>query len=394
MNKNFSLFLISSASTLLNIEIFHLAIPLTVLSLGYSAVEASWCTFAFLAPVILVKLFLAPSIEYRHKKPLLLQNEIIRTLIVIVFILLLYFMQSKQTIFWILLTAFLFGTFATMTEIAEPAALKMLLQNQDSTAVLSKYEIRTRAVQLLAPTLCGLLISAYFLLPYLFMLIISLLSILLLTQLTLVEPQFIREKRGVTYFLTSIREGMLWLNNKPLFMKMVILTAINNFLHPILYLTIIYQLTTSAVGFDITGYILSGLGIGGIIGSLCASYLLKIIGLNRLVVMVNILRIAIFAGFMLFSSPLGYFLFFVFKAILGGIWNVCYNVYTINEMPQNYISRISALSGLIIKIFTAIAGLLAGYLINYLGVNATLIFLVVLTVIMFLYTLDINKYQI
>ncbi|MDY4281246.1 MAG: hypothetical protein SOX56_09295 [[Pasteurella] mairii] len=47
MNKNLLFFITSSALTLLSIEIFYLAIPLTVLSLGYSTVEVSWCTFAF-----------------------------------------------------------------------------------------------------------------------------------------------------------------------------------------------------------------------------------------------------------------------------------------------------------------------------------------------------------
>lgn len=68
MNRNFSFFIISSASTLLSIEIFHLVIPLTVLSLGYSAIQAGWCTFAFLAPGILVKIFIAPTIEKSDKK--------------------------------------------------------------------------------------------------------------------------------------------------------------------------------------------------------------------------------------------------------------------------------------------------------------------------------------
>ncbi|EGP02768.1 hypothetical protein UR07_03910 [Pasteurella multocida subsp. multocida] len=63
-------------------------------------------------------------------------------------------------------------------------------------------------------------------------------------------------------------------------------------------------------------------------------------------------------------------------------------------MPHAYVARISGLSGLIIKIFTAIASLLAGYFIKYLGVNNVLYFLVLLTVGMFLFTLNIKKYAI
>lgn len=148
------------------------------------------------------------------------------------------------------------------------------------------------------------------------------------------------------------------------------------------------------MGFDITGYILSGLGIGGIIGGVISNHLLKILNFNQLIIGINIFRIFVFAGFILFPSPWGYFMFFVLKAILGGIWNVCYNVYTINKMPHSYVSRVSALSGLIIKSFTAIGSLLVGYLIKYWGVNVTLYFLILLTIVMFLYTIDIKKYNV
>ncbi|HDR1420489.1 TPA: hypothetical protein QB189_002479, partial [Pasteurella multocida] len=85
MNKNFLIFIISSALTLLSVEIFYIAIPLTVLALGYSAVQTSWCTFAFFLPVILVKIFISPIIENKEKKLLLLNSEIFRGLIIFIF---------------------------------------------------------------------------------------------------------------------------------------------------------------------------------------------------------------------------------------------------------------------------------------------------------------------
>ncbi|SUB33406.1 H+ Antiporter protein [[Pasteurella] mairii] len=145
------------------------------------------------------------------------------------------------------------------------------------------------------------------------------------------------------------------------------------------------------VSFDITGYILSGLGIGGIIGSIISSYILKLANFNIILISVNILRVFVFLGFLIYPTPWGYFIFFIFKAILGGVWNVCYNIYTIGEIPHTHITRVSALNGLVIQIFTAIAGLLAGYLINSLGVNYTLYFLVFLTVGMFLYTINVKN---
>lgn len=393
MNKNFLIFIISSALTLLSVEIFYIAIPLTVLALGYSAVQTSWCTFAFFLPVILVKIFISPIIENKEKKLLLLNSEIFRGLIISIFIVTLFLMRDSSSLIWFIIPiSFLFGLFTTLTEITEPAALKSLLTKKDASPIISKYEIRTRGVQLLAPTLCGILISFDLSAPYLLAFMISFLSILLLYKLNL---SISYECSNVSVnLIKSISEAALWIKENKLFLRMVVLTAINNFLHPILYLTIIYQLSFNNVGFDITGYILSGLGVGGIIGSIISSPLSRKLSFSQLVIGVNILRIFVFAGFIFFSTAWGYFLFFVFKAILGGVWNVCYNVYTIQEMPHSYVARISGLSGLIIKIFTAIASLLAGYFIKYLGVDNVLYSLVILTVGMFLFTLDIKKYTI
>lgn len=148
---------------------------------------------------------------------------------------------------------------------------------------------------------------------------------------------------------------------------MVLLTAINNFLHPILFLTLIFSLKSMNVGYELTGYILSGLGVGGIIGSMIAGHLAKRFKLRSLVLSVNILRVLVFAGFIFFPSPIGYFVFIMMKVVLGGIWSICYHIYSMNELPFDYVARVSALSGIIIKIFTALGGFVAGYIINYFG---------------------------
>lgn len=390
MNKNFKLFLISSASTLLGIEIFHLAIPLTILSLGYSAVDTGWVTFFFFLPVLFLKILISPMVEKRDKKRILLISELARLLLVSAFAIAL-FLFKNNSIYFILSISFLFGIATTLTDITEPSALKSLLIGKDATSILSKYEVRTRSVQLIAPTLCGLLISWALPYPYLLAIFISALSFLLLLKVNLVTEK----KDGMIFssFWVRLHEGFIWLKSHRLFMIMVMLTAINNFLHPVLYLTIIYKLTTTDVGFNIVGYILSGLGVGGIIGSLIAQPLSKRINFHHTVIFINIFRIFVFLGFFLFPYSWGYFIFFVLKAILGGLWSVCYNVYTINAMPHNYVARISALSGFLIKVFTAAGGLCSGYAIQYLGINITLLSLVVLTVLMFICTLSVAKYK-
>ncbi|KAB8029192.1 MFS transporter [Fluviispira multicolorata] len=388
MDKNFRLFLFSSACSLLGIEIFQLAIPLTTIALGYSAIETGWCTFAFFLPVILVKIFAAPIIENSNKKATLAMSEVGRIICIISFITTLYLLNF-QNLFYIIFISFIFGVFTTFTEITEPTALKLLIANKNSNSILTKYEIRTRVVQLTAPSLCGFLITYSIYSPYFTMLLISFITLFFISGIKFNNKS--QKNKKYNNFFESIIDAFTWIKNNKLFTIMLLLTSINNLLHPILYLTIIFSLKSMNIGYDITGYILSGLGVGGIIGGMIAGPLSLHFNLRNLVLGINILRILVFAGFIFFPTPIGYFTFFMMKAILGGVWNVCYNIYSINEIPYDYIARVSALSGILIKVCTALGGIMAGYLINYYSIEFCLYILLALTVIMFICTIPFKK---
>ena len=70
------------------------------------------------------------------------------------------------------------------------------------------------------------------------------------------------------------------------------------------------------------------------------------------------------------------------KAILGGVWNVSYNVFTIQQMPVELAARISAISGTLVKLSAGVGSLIAGYILSMTGSLTTLTTLVVLTFLM------------
>ncbi|OMQ20873.1 MFS transporter [Serratia oryzae] len=390
-NKNFNNFLFSSAFSLLGIEVFHLAIPLVALSLGFTAIEIGWCTFSFFLPVIIIKIISSAVIEKNNKKNTLIYSELGRLASTIIFIIGLYLFKDNG-LYWFIPISFIFGTFTVFTEITEPTALKMLLQGKDSVSILSRYEIRTRSIQLVAPVICGTLVTLSIFYPFLIIILISMLSFyfLLKTHLHHNEKN-VSNNVGV---FKDINSAFRWMREHRFFSLMVTLTSINNFLHPILYLGVILSLQGNEFGFDTTGAILSGLGIGGILGSLISRSVISRFSFRTLVLGVNSLRILVFIGFLLFHEPIAYFILFIMKSILGGLWNVSYSIYSIKEMPDSYVARISAISGLMIKASAAIGSLLAGYLIDFTGINVTFFILVALTIIMLICSLPYkNEYE-
>lgn len=268
------------------------------------------------------------------------------------------------------------------TEVTEPVVIKELIQGHASTSALSTYEIRTRAVQLVAPALCGYLISVNVFFPYSVNLLFSLLAVFLLFLIRIDDPQTASPAHSTMG--ADIQQAFRWLRDNKLFSVIVALTALNNFLHPILYLTVIWSLKAQNTAFEIeiTGLVLSGLEAGGLIGSFISRKLINILSLRQLVLFVDLARVLVFFGFLVFTDPVSIFVLFVFKAIMGGIWNVSYNVFTLQEMPLKLAARISAVSKSLVKISAGVGNLVAGYSLGLMGAELTLVTLAVLTLFM------------
>lgn len=383
MKRNFHFFVTSSALSLLGIEIFHITLPLLALSFHFNPIQISWCVFAFYCPVIFIKIVASTFIEKQNKIKILKLSESGRIGCAILFVICLY-LSYDTDLLWILLISFLYGVFTVFTEIAEPVVVKNLIQGQKSTALLSTYEIRTRAVQLLAPALGGYLISVNQISPYILMLLLSLIALSLLFIIKTNETVLVTSAQS--RIVEDISHAMRWLSQNRLFLMVILLTAINNFLHPVLYLTVIWGLKEQNTAFEITGLVLSGLGAGGLIGSVLARKVMDICTFRTLLLVVNILRVMVFSGFLLSTNPVWIFTLFVFKAILGGLWNVGYNVFTIQEMPFELTARISAISGTFVKFSAGLGSLVAGYCLIFAGFTATLAILVILTLFMLVCT--------
>lgn len=384
--NTFHFFVGGSAAALFGSEIFYFIVPLVVLSLGYSPVIAGWCSFAFFAPVIGGKLLAGPFVERRNKRSVLLSVEACRliTLILLAFGL---YVSSAFAIPLIFAAALIMGSLNVFSDTAEPGVLKQLLEGQHQANGLAFYEIRTRTVQLLGPTIGGLALSVTMFMPIIVSQVCSIIAIICYSCVEVKNKPVPSTER----FWKSLGSAFNWMRHNRLFFRMVLLTSLNNFIHPVLYLTVVYNAHESGYEPEQIGIILAGLGAGGIIGSIASPILSRNLTTQQIVLLVNIARVFIFLGFALSFSPAVIFVLFMGKAILGGSWNVCYNVYTIGAMPHDYISRVSSLSTLIIKCFTAFGSLLAGYSISLLGSVTTLWALVFLTVFMLLSSIGISK---
>ncbi|MBG6245093.1 hypothetical protein CS369_10505 [Candidatus Symbiopectobacterium sp. 'North America'] len=317
MKNNFNVFVASSAFSLLGIEIYHITLPLLALSLNLDPVQISWCVFAFYCPVIFIKIISSPFIEKSNKINVLKCSECGRILCLALFILLLTLLRDASFL-WIMAFSLAYGVFTVLTEVTEPVVIKELIQGHASTSALSTYEIRTRAVQLVAPALCGYLISVNFFFPYSVNLLFSLLAVFLLFLIRIDVPQTASPAHSTMG--ADIQQAFRWLRDNKLFSVIVALTALNNFLHPILYLTVIWSLKAQNTAFEIeiTGLVLSGLGAGGLIGSFISRKVINILSLRQLVLFVNLALVLVFFGFLVFTDPVSIFVLFVFKAIMGG----------------------------------------------------------------------------
>ena len=378
-NQRFRYFMLGSFSALLGSEMFVFLLPVLLFSLGYSPIVVGYSSFLFFAPAIAGKLLLGPILERVNKRLVLLSVEAGR-LATAGFLAIGLFFFSDSALVFILVSAFIAGTLCVFADTAEPAVLKILVHDRDNTSALSIYEVRTRVAQLIGPALAGVLLSLAISVPLGGCLLLALFAFVLYSRVSV--PNTLAP--GGQGILSDLADAIYWMRNHRKFLALVLLTAINNLIHPILYLAVLAKLHVDGFDPEFIGVVLGGLGLGGIVGSMFAPQLKEKLTLEGIVLWVNILRIVVFTGFALTADPVFVFVLFVLKAVLGGTWNVYYSVFTLTEMPQELVARLSAISSFIVKSCTAAGSLLAGYLIAFLGFSGTHIILVGITILMFL----------
>jgi predicted MFS family arabinose efflux permease len=179
------------------------------------------------------------------------------------------------------------GTGFVFHNLAQSAAVRHVVHQTQLPAALGRNEARERAASLLGAPLGGVLFGLGRAVPFLFDALSYLASIatLLLIRSDFRAPR--EEPPPARRLLAEVAEGVGWLWREPFLRATAFLVAGSNMLFSALVLVLIVLARDGGSSPAETGLILSGAGVGGVLGSLLAARLEAVLSMKRIVIGAN-----------------------------------------------------------------------------------------------------------
>lgn len=370
-NRDFRLLWSGQAVSELGSSISLIAYPLLVLALTGSAADAGLVGFLGALPFTLLPLPAGALVDRWERKRVMLVSDAARALILAVVALAVA--TERATIPLLAGAAFLEGVFSVFFGTAEPGSLRHVVPEPQRPAAIAQNEARSRAARLLGRPLGGALFGLGHTLPF----AADALSYAgSFACLSAVRSRFNDERTAPQqHILADIREGIGWLWRQPFLRACVLLVAGSNFMFQGFTLAIVVFARNEGASSAEIGLMLGGFGAGGLLGALAAPWLQPRIPAWLVVVGANWVWAALVPPILLVSHPYVIALFAAGMAFVGPIWNVVIGSYEIRLTPDALLSRVASVSGLIAMGVIPFGSLVAGFLLDALGAEVTLILL-------------------
>lgn len=370
-NREFQLFWFGSAISVLGSVVSGIAYPLLVLSLRGSAFEAGLVSFASSLPSLLVQLPAGALVDRWDRKRVMIICDAGRALLVSTIPLALLF--GEPSLPQLMVVAFLERSLSIFNDLCEPGAVRNLVPAKQLGAALSQLQGRGQGAGLVGQPLGGFLFGISRALPFVVDAASYIVSVI---TLLLIRKDFQKQRAaapaGARARLTvEIREGLIWLWRQPFLRAAALLISSSNLLFQIIFLMVIVIAKNEGATSTQIGFILTGVGIGGLLGSFAAPWCERRLPRTVVVIGVNWLW-ALLMPLMLVVGNV-YLLGAVFgmMAFLGPIWNVSLMVYQLKVIPEELLGRVQSALGVMASGTIPLGALLGGYLLDSYGDRVT-----------------------
>ncbi len=222
-----------------------------------------------------------------------------------------------------------------LPDVVEPAAL------EPANAALQSSEKLTG--QFIGPPLSGAMIAASIALPFAFHALMLILSALFLTRIR-VRPRV--ESHAATppaAFWTALAEGVTWLWAHLVLRRLGLVLGLFNFLYEVIWsVMVLYAQDSLHLNAAQYGALLSVLALGGLLGAMCATWLLNRLGPRR-GLLLSLLGFCLATAVLIFTETpwiAGAALFA--EAFTGMLWNVVTVSYRQRHIPAPLFGRVNA----------------------------------------------------
>jgi predicted MFS family arabinose efflux permease len=356
-----------------------IAFPLLILVITGSPLVAGIAGALGALPYPIFSLPVGALMDRWDRKKVMIICDTVRAINIASIPIALYF--GVLTVWQIYLNSFIEGSAFVFFNIAEVAALPRVVDKAQLPAAAAQNEAAYGIVGLISPSVGALLFkSVSQLFPFIFDAISYSASII---SLSLIKTRFQAERtKRETKLRGEIKEGLVWLWSRPLIRTMAFLTGGLNLVSSASFLTLILLAKRLGADEPSIGVIFSIGAVGGIIGSIIGGFIQKRFSFGQVIIAAVWVDVLMFPLYLVAPNIV------VLGAINAIMWmmNPVYNVvqfsYRLALIPDRLQGRVNSAFRLIAWGSQPLGAALAGVLLQFVGVEYTVItFAVVLFIL-------------
>lgn len=368
-NRDFVLLWIGQAVSVLGSNVSAVSYPLLVLALGGSATDAGLVGFFGALPLALMQLPAGALVDRSERKRVMLVCDAGRGLALAALALA---VASGRPPLWLLAAvAFAEGCLSVFFFVAEAGAVRHVVPASQLTAAIAQTEARVRGASLFGQPLGGILFGFGRAVPFAADAVSYLAS---LATLAAIRARFNEERTAERrHVLAEIREGIAWLWRQSFLRACVLLVAASNFAFQALTLSIVVLVREHGAEPSQIGLMLAGFGAGGLLGAFAAPWLQPRLSPRQVVVGTNWVWAALLPPIVLVPHPYAIGALAGGMAFVGPLWNVVIGAYEIRLTPDALLGRVTSVVGLLAAGAMPLGSLLAGFLLDRIGTDATIL---------------------
>ncbi|SPZ93614.1 MFS transporter [Staphylococcus aureus] len=394
-NKNFTFYLIGIAFSNIGSAFTTFVFPLMILKLTGSAFQVGIVSALSFIPYAILGLPAGALIDRLNKKTIMKCADIIRLISYLSIPVLSFY--NMLSIFQIYVVAIISGIGLVFHSISEVSIIPSIVKEEDLASANSYIYATQNVSEFLGPIIGGLL---YTYMGYSILIFIDSMTFLLsFFSLILIKIEtksiFNQEKLSGKNFLSDVKVGFDYLLSNSTIRVMAVVVSLSNLIISPYYIYIVMFVKEDMnQSSQALGLVLGISSLGALIGSLSASFLLKLFNFGKLIVIILFLD-TIFRLMLPFSTYI-----FILIPLLGltymtqSILNIAIITLRQKKCSEHMLGRVNSVFKTMVFAFRAIGLFLGGILLENKGGFYALTISAVLFISLVLYILKNRFYKV
>lgn len=367
-NRDFLLLWSGAGLSMLGYRMSTVAYPLLAIWYLDSTVGAGLIGFASLLPMLLVQLPAGVLVDRCDRRRVMIGCDIVGC--VAMASLVVWLLADRLWLGHLMAVAFIEGSAAIVYRLAERAAVRNVVHPQHLPAALSQNEARAQAAGLIGQPAGSSLFAVARWTPFLSTAVGHVLSLI---GLLFVKAEFQAERRaGPSKLRSELLEGITWLRGQRFLRAAVFLVAGSNLLFQISGLAIILVVKENGGSPTAIGVIGAVSGVGGVLGSLFASRLLKHLAPRTILVGAFSAWAAVTSCLALTTGLYAIGGLMALVSFVGASMNVSAGVYQVQTTPDGLQGRVTSVAMLVSSGSNSIGSIVGGVVLSTVSTTHTI----------------------